>query len=647
MKKLFTLLFVLLATVGVKAQRTTLWESDKAEGQLITWSGDGLIFIYNFEPVAGDVLAVTVTKVDKSIDAWPQAKLMTPVGDGWEWTALTDPVQMQEAGEYQYEITADMLENIASHKQVFFSGTAAYISKVELIPSADAPQTVELSLSDLTIGWGGTSYEPVDGVCTIDTDHNVIGWSKSVDKTKYSKFVLELANVEKNGYFQVVFNGNESDKGFSLESGSYVKVIDLSYLTANIDRVKFQGMANTKFTIKQAYFATAEYVTENDIKDQVFYDDTKDLGLGDLNAGWNASYDSNTKTITVDNEVAAGGKGWWYGTEPGADFSHFDNLVIEFEPTTSEGNVEVQYNGAENKKVNFYLGATCVVIPLDATGKSDVKCIQIAGGANDTFTLKAAYVAVSSKTPEEALGTTYTVAGAETILGSSWDINDTNNTLTFDGTNYTLKKTEVTLEKNVAYGFKVVKNHSWSPINYGKDGESGEDPANATLTVDATAVYTVTFTFNPETPTLTATVEKTGDAEEQEHEWSVRGDFNGDTTWSNEYEMTKGEDGKFTVSIPVTSDGDVEFKVTADHAWAISYPASNYKIEGVEAGSTVVITFDPETHEVTATVTSASGISALTIEDSQNAPMYNLAGQRVDKEYKGVVIQNGKKLLVK
>ncbi len=30
-----------------------------------------------------------------------------------------------------------------------------------------------------------------------------------------------------------------------------------------------------------------------------------------------------------------------------------------------------------------------------------------------------------------------------------------------------------------------------------------------------------------------------------------------------------------------------------------------------------------------------------------NAPMYNLAGQKVGKNYKGVVIQNGKKMIVK
>ena len=41
------------------------------------------------------------------------------------------------------------------------------------------------------------------------------------------------------------------------------------------------------------------------------------------------------------------------------------------------------------------------------------------------------------------------------------------------------------------------------------------------------------------------------------------------------------------------------------------------------------------------------GIDQLTTDDMLDAPAYNLAGQRVDASYKGVVIQNGRKLLRK
>ena len=48
------------------------------------------------------------------------------------------------------------------------------------------------------------------------------------------------------------------------------------------------------------------------------------------------------------------------------------------------------------------------------------------------------------------------------------------------------------------------------------------------------------------------------------------------------------------------------------------------------------------------TTVSATGIKNVqTIEVNEKAPIYNLTGQRVGKDYKGVVIQNGKKFIKK
>lgn len=42
-----------------------------------------------------------------------------------------------------------------------------------------------------------------------------------------------------------------------------------------------------------------------------------------------------------------------------------------------------------------------------------------------------------------------------------------------------------------------------------------------------------------------------------------------------------------------------------------------------------------------------TGITNITAEKAQNGVRYNLAGQRVSKDFKGVVIENGKKMIVK
>lgn len=43
----------------------------------------------------------------------------------------------------------------------------------------------------------------------------------------------------------------------------------------------------------------------------------------------------------------------------------------------------------------------------------------------------------------------------------------------------------------------------------------------------------------------------------------------------------------------------------------------------------------------------ATGITDVTVEKEfdENAPIYNLSGQRVDKNAKGILIQNGKKFI--
>lgn len=52
--------------------------------------------------------------------------------------------------------------------------------------------------------------------------------------------------------------------------------------------------------------------------------------------------------------------------------------------------------------------------------------------------------------------------------------------------------------------------------------------------------------------------------------------------------------------------------------------------------------------KVIVTTTTSAGIETVrAIELNANVPIYNLAGQRVGKDYKGVVIQNGKKFIKK
>lgn len=69
------------------------------------------------------------------------------------------------------------------------------------------------------------------------------------------------------------------------------------------------------------------------------------------------------------------------------------------------------------------------------------------------------------------------------------------------------------------------------------------------------------------------------------------------------------------------------------------------KICIVNKAAVQINTEETLTVDVTAVTTGINGVK--NVEEKVNAPMYNLAGQRVNANAKGIVIQNGKKRIVK
>ena len=227
----------------------------------------------------------------------------------------------------------------------------------------------------------------------------------------------------------------------------------------------------------------------------------------------------------------------------------------------------------------------------------------------------------------------WTVAGGSKLMGSDWNVSDEANTMTTtDGIIYTLVKTDIVMEKGVSYEFKVAKDHDWQ-TNY--------PASNYVLKVEETGKYTVTFTYNAQTNEVAATAVKTGEAVVGEKVYSVIGSFKGDG-WTIDYDMTKGADGLWTVAIEDVAAGNYEFKVRIDHDWSEAYPSSNAKVTVDADGSTVTVTFNAETKEVAASA-GTTGINVVKAE--KKVTVYDLNGRKVNGQYKGVIIQNGRKVL--
>ena len=163
----------------------------------------------------------------------------------------------------------------------------------------------------------------------------------------------------------------------------------------------------------------------------------------------------------------------------------------------------------------------------------------------------------------------YTVAG-NAVNGDNWDITNTDNEMQLVDGIYTLVVTGVTLEQGHKIEYKIIKGHSWSDEEvFPKTG------SNAVYEItEETAVYTITYTYNPTNGAVNIKLEKTGEAQPITHVYSLVGDF---FSWNwdpaNAPEMTKVNDSIYTYQIDTfaitTAPDTLYFKLTADHEWGV------------------------------------------------------------------------------
>lgn len=145
---------------------------------------------------------------------------------------------------------------------------------------------------------------------------------------------------------------------------------------------------------------------------------TLDLPLEKLNTKWGDGtvYDPETKTITFTESWK--GCGWWLGN---ADYSEFDKLVVEFEPTDVNVKAAVEYNGgiaASDAIVSP--GADKVECTLNQEGKADVKQIYLQTNNPGKIVLKAAYL-TNNEPPVEMDRTDLPLDNLSTGWGCTYD----------------------------------------------------------------------------------------------------------------------------------------------------------------------------------------------------------------------------------
>lgn len=97
-------------------------------------------------------------------------------------------------------------------------------------------------------------------------------------------------------------------------------------------------------------------------------------------------------------------------------------------------------------------------------------------------------------------------------------------------------------------------------------------------------------------------------------------------------------EGKLAAEFAAVVDADGNATNVNERGSVVTFTAAGVAVEAVGGA-------EPESVE--ADFNTPAGINDITTDVDKNAPKYNLAGQRVDKNYKGVVIHNGKKYMNK
>ena len=329
---------------------------------------------------------------------------------------------------------------------------------------------------------------------------------------------------------------------------------------------------------------------------------SKDLTLADLSSGWGGStYDAATKTVTIGDDWS--GKGWWLDK---TDYSAFDQLVIKFDPATeANGNIVIEYNdGVASTKYEFAAGTTTAIIDLDATGKASVKQIYIQGPAASKYVLSAAYVATKEYVAENETTGGETPATPTTLI----DYPTKEDGITIGGT--CTKATVKIHNADQIPGIKLAN-------SYASEGVVNDNKVE--LTVDGGFkkgdVITIAGAFNNSDNTKKAAVDL----------------FTLDGTKANVLFTTdQFINGKDKEANPV------------EQSYTLAADADKLYI-GRNGNTNTFVTL------LKVVRTSSTGIQQ-TIAPAkviENNVIYNLAGQKVNENYKGIVIKNGKKYFQK
>lgn len=221
---------------------------------------------------------------------------------------------------------------------------------------------------------------------------------------------------------------------------------------------------------------------------------------------------------------------------------------------------------------------------------------------------------------------------------------------------YTLTISGFEVAEPGTYAYKLRSDKTWGIYELPSSENFYQEFAEA-------GTYDLTFTANIAENLLTLSVKDVSPytlVGAFETEGAETAAFFGET-WAPEYtanDMTLQKDGTYTIEFTnvALEAGTIWYKVVKNHNWAINYGMTDKKDGNAEyvvneacTVNKITFTFNPaaEGYKVSCVFADVTtGISTV-VAATEQAPVYNMAGQRVKNAQKGLYIINGKKVVNK
>ena len=449
MKKIFTLIAMALVAMSVNAKQAIDFTQIEgfSYGQPFTlggWAWKGVTLaqgepvkdeeaktaddsnVIYFDASAWDYVVVKYSSSTADISLIAQYKCLGTIGQ-WGTEFAQGQSTINASTEPSYAALALDADQKKTVNQIAIQGgnNGGTITIEEVyFATADEWEAVKpapAQTKSILASFSGTANDDGSKTITPTKAWDWIGaWLGSFDASYFDYLVVELTApvaFSVKGVAQYVANDVSDSEGF-VQPGSLMVAIPLDAAgKAAISQVALQPAEASDFTVKDVYFATQKFI------DEIPEPETQEVALSGLSP-WEdrATFDAATGVLTITGDPD-GGAGWWQGDK---DFSGFDNFVVELASTTAGGGVSVQYvaEAAEapshranaTSDVTFGVGATCVVVPLNAAYKDHVQQMWIQGDKGASYTIQKVYFAKASATPEANIGTITGIATVNAAL---------------------------------------------------------------------------------------------------------------------------------------------------------------------------------------------------------------------------------------